>query len=295
ELALDPAAPPLELPRLSPHAQADLRSARAAQRKVFYKHLPPLFPGACPNCGGHETHWLQFVTGGPYPAPNGGKEPLIWQNGRWWRVESRVYPCPVCADPNERLFYLFQRSGLEPEEHAWQLDFLEGRAGKQHALRSARRLLDQSPYPAGWLVLFGAHGVGKSGVLKSVVAACVRAGVPARYVRAGDILQEIRATFGEASQLSEAGIAAEYGRYQVLAVDEIDRISNTPWAQSTLMLILDTRYARRKQLATLMATNLQPEGLPPGMRYLASRMKDGFCASVEGEDLRGTPESFGEG
>ena len=140
--------------------------------------------------------------------------------------------------------------------------------GKGVALDCGRDLLAACPRPTGWYAVYGPYGVGKSGVLRSIVAACCRALVSARYVRAEDIFREMRATFGDDSNIGEDELLQKYGHYQVLAIDEVDRVSDTRWSRSALFSLLDMRYNRRNQLATLLATNCNPEKMPAGFEYL---------------------------
>ena len=158
---------------------------------------------------------------------------------------------------------------------------------KIQALVKARAILAQVPRPTGWVIFYGAYGRGKSGLLKAVVAQCIVAGVPAMYLRAVDLLREVRSSYSEDNSLSESDIIERYGGCQVLAIDEIDRISSTAWAMSTLMAVMDMRYNRRATHATLMATNSDPDNMPAGFEYLASRMRDGDRVPVGGRDLRG--------
>jgi len=272
-------------PKLPAEAKAELRAARAGGEKVLLKEPPPI-PGGCPNCGGLGFVWMQEVKAGPFGEVPATKAVITTCNKRWYAVESRYHICPVCRDPAERRAYLWEQSGLEVEEREWRLEHIEGLAGKEAALTAAREVLALVPRPNGWLTLYGGYGVGKTGILKCVVAACVRAGVSAHYARAEDILREIRSSFGLAA-FSEEEIHNRYGRYQVLAIDEVDRTSDTGWARSTLMTLLDTRYTRRTSLATLIATNQSPARMPEALGYLASRMKDGERVKVGGVVLRG--------
>jgi DNA replication protein DnaC len=271
-------------PKFSPDALADLKTSRAAEETVFFKEIPPR-PGACPNCAGMGVLWLQFVKSGPYDTPPGGSGLITHYNNAWYRVESRFYPCPVCRDPQQRQAYLWDLSGLESHERTYRLDYLEGLPGKESILQSARELLSLVPRPSGWLTLYGDYGTGKTGVLKSLVAACIRAGVSAHYARAEDILRSIRATFGP-NPLQEEDLFHRYARYQLLAIDEVDRTSDSGWSRSTLMTLLDTRYTRRQTLATVIATNRHPGQLPAELSYLASRMLDGERVHLSGPDLR---------
>ena len=103
-----------------------------------------------------------------------------------------------------------------------------------------------------------------------------------------DMLTRIRESFGDDPQESEAQIKATYGRYQFLAIDEVDRISNTGWARASMMTLLDERYRRREFAGTALATNCHPSKLGSDFEYLASRIKDGRAVPVGGEDLRGS-------
>jgi DNA replication protein DnaC len=274
-----------KLPKLPDQARAELHAAELSERTVFHKVLAP-YSGKCPNCAGIGYLWFQFVKAGPLEFVASPKSVVTYAENGWYVVDSRVYPCPVCTDPHERIAYLWDHAGLEPDEHEWRLDFFEGMQGKLRASEVARRYLEQIPHPNGLVTFFGSNGVGKTGFLKSIVAACIRAGVSAHYTRAEDILRQIRATFGSTG-ISELEMHTSYGRFQLLAIDEVDQTSNTNWSRSALMSLLDTRYNRRGSQCTLLATNREPGKLPKELDYLASRIRDGERIRVEGEDLRG--------
>ena len=196
-------------------------------------------------------------------------------------METRSYPCPACQDPLLRQAELWRGCGLEAAERGWTLDFLDGLPGKEIAVESARALVSQCPSPRGWLTYYGGYGTGKSGLLKSIVAASIRQEVSAHYTRAEDILQRLRASFDDEAP-SESRQLEQYAACQVLAIDEIDRTSGSAWARATLLTLLDGRYNRRGVQATLLASNVPPEGMPRELGYLASRTKDGERVLVGG-------------
>lgn len=265
---------------------SDLKIAKLRDRPVFWRQVETA-PGSCPTCGGEGHLWLQFAESGPYQTPTADKTATFaWSEGLWWQVQSRFYPCPECLGTERRIQALFEDSGLELDERGWSLDYIRGLTGKEEAVRMGEDLLAQIPKPAGWLAIFGGYGVGKSGVLRSVVAGCCRGLTPARYVRAEDILRELRTTFADDAEVTEDEMVQRYGRYQVLAIDEVDRVSDTKWSRSALFTLLDTRYKRRSTLATLLATNCDPSSLPEGFEYLQSRMKHGERVEMVGKDLR---------
>lgn len=182
---------------------------------------------------------------------------------------------------------LWQHSGLLIAERAWRLSFIEDRPGKVWAYKAARAILDDDR-PSGWLILYGPYGVGKSGVLKAAVAELIDRGVKACYRRAEDILAEARATFDDDDQGQESalGVRDKYAKIPLLAIDEVDRVSMTDWARSFLFTLLDERYNRRDQVATLLATNAKIGDMGPEWGYLESRMADGMVVAMAGDSLR---------
>jgi chromosomal replication initiation ATPase DnaA len=72
----------------------------------------------------------------------------------------------------------------------------------------------------------------------------------------------------------------------VLCIEEVDRVNLTGWARETLHRLLDARYNQRRELLTVLASNLAPEQLPADFGYLASRMRGGQVVEVAGLDMR---------
>lgn len=213
-----------------------------------------------------------------------------WDDVRGWvRIDTLAPPCPVCKSQADLIRHLWADCGLEEHERGWRVSYLSGRDGKEEALEAGVSILALTPAPAGWVTLYGDYGRGKTGLLKSLVAQLITAGVPAIYRRAGDVLADIQATFGERSEVTQAGIERVIGRARFLALDEVDRTSDRSWSRATLFRLLDLRYSRRATQATVLATNTPPDQLPDDLKYLASRMTDGQMIAVGGDDLRGKP------
>lgn len=276
----------MTLPILPAIAIADLRAAKSLKKPVFFKEAKPV-SGGCANCGGIGSLWFQFGVSGPMRNPPGDtKRVSTYTPEGWWIVESKVYDCPVCQDHSLRLRYLQANNGLEANEQDWTLDFISKKRGKEQVYNRSVEVIS-SQRPTGFVTLHGGYGVGKSGTMKAITAMLSKVGVSCRYTTSANILLEIRDTYGDSANVDESELFSRYGKYQVLCVDEVDRVSTTAWAQSTLMTLLDTRYTRRGQYLTILATNVQPDRLPPHFGYLASRMKDGDIIQVGGEELRG--------
>lgn len=261
------------------HAMA---SQAIEQGKLVYIGVPE-GGGSCANCGGGGLIVLTFTPKHPASSPSGKGTSI---NGLWYNnVENTSYPCPICMDTPD-MSVLFEDSGLNYDESFWKLDYIEDMPGKENALTEARKLLSGTPRPLGLYTFFGNYGVGKSGILKAVTSAFIRAHIKAKYIRAADFLSEVRSTFTD-DNTSEANVIHKYAKYQFLAVDEVDRISDTEWARSTTFTLLDRRYNARNMMATAMATNKFPDKMGDEWKYLMSRMLDGIRVPVGGESLRG--------
>lgn len=275
----------MNLPAVTGEIEGAVRAAIATGKPVFVR----MHEGrACSNCGGLGRVYIERMTAGPYRSPP-SRATVAWREGAWWEYDLLVGACPLCnsEDRARRAETLWKRSGLEGAERDWRMEFVDGMMGKTDALAAVRALLALTPEPAGILTLYGEFGRGKTGLLKSAVAAFIRAGVEARYLRSADYLNLIRETYGDDAQERTGVIVGGYGGVRVLALDEVDRASGTEWARSELFALLDTRYARRETVLTLLATNTRPDQMAAEWHYLSSRLRDGERVPVGGADLRG--------
>lgn len=246
------------------------------------------FPGsigsACANCLGLGIIIFQALRG-PFAFVPEGRKPHTYLDGAFWQIEEESsFPCPVCSSELDEVKTLQIGSGLLPIQYNWTIDHIKGKTGKERAWKIANEILAQESTPAGLYLFYGDYGMGKTGILVSLTAQLLLAGCRAHYVRAGDVLTKIRASYGDDRHATEEEILTLYGSFQFLAIDEVDVISDTSWAGTTIRLLLDARYNRRHTLATVMATNKDPDQLWP---YLADRCLDAVRIRVSGEKLRG--------
>ena len=273
----------IELPNI---ARTEIANHQVSKKPVFLR-TPPSQPGACSNCQGLGAVLISFARSGPYDRVPATKDVIVTgPDNKWWIVDTKEYPCPVCGDMDTRRRYFWKNSGLQLPEQEWRVEFFKQHPGKENALEFAHEILSRIPRPTGWYYFFGSYGVGKSGLLKALVAQTILADVPARYVTSAKMLAEIRDTYGSNTEIDEMLVVEQYDRYPLLAIDEIDRASSTDWARSMLFTLINNRYDRRSSLCTLLATNQDP--LPPGFEYLESRVQDGIRVLVGGASLRGT-------
>lgn len=125
---------------------------------------------------------------------------------------------------------------------------------------------------AGFILLVGAPGRGKTLMLKVLVAVAIHAEYSAAYANMSEILDDLRRSFDASAAGAElAGRMDWWMQQDVLAVDEYDKANSTPWAQERIHLLMDTRY--RKALngegVTVIAANVEPKD-----DYLISRFRD---------------------
>jgi DNA replication protein DnaC len=248
-------------------------------------------PNLCPNCGGHQILMVYVVKDGPFQTPTGGKVKwLDMPDGKsgWYAGELKVAFCPACraSGLNE---YLLKNCGLEGSDLSISLgDFsvVGSYARKQAAKEMAGRLLGMNDKPGGFITFYGAYGCGKSHLLKALDNGFRAIGEVAQYQVMSEMLASIRERFGnEQGQVRAEDVIEHLQRIRVLCLDEIERINLTGWAKETVFRVMDTRY-NRTDLLTVMATNCNPDDLPPEFGYLSSRMRAGVIVEVPGPDVR---------
>lgn len=278
-------------PRLDKYAQAVIREKTQVGDEVFLVRSTPSVcqTVTCQNCNDLNILYF-FVCNSPSNTPYNFAR-TTFANGKFWRVkETLTFACSVCnAMKMNRYNALAEMSGLLPHELSWRVDYIagpdnNGLPGKKNAYRAALDFLMAVPNPSGLLMFYGNNGTGKSGLLKSLVAQAITAGVPAHYTTAAGILTRIRATYGDRPEMTEQELMSWYGGYPVLVIDEVDVINQTGWAETTMRDLLNGRYDRRFLSWTGIATNAKPEDLHP---YLNSRWQDGARILIGGQDLRG--------
>ncbi len=150
--------------------------------------------------------------------------------------------------------------------------------------------------PAGWLVIYGPSGVGKTHLGAAIANHAMRLGKPAKFVFVPEFLDRLRASFGEGGappKLSEAehgpfhtkldSVRAETDKSPssfedlltlaaaapLLVLDDLGAQTATPWADEKLRQIIAYRYDNR--LPTVVTTRTAPEAMD---EWLKSRLMD---------------------
>jgi DNA replication protein DnaC len=106
--------------------------------------------------------------------------------------------------------------------------------------REAAEVFSQSP--AGWLVLAGPHGSGKTHLAAAIGNRCIQRGHVVFFVHAPDLLDHLRASFGPTSEVSYSELFEQVRKTPLLVLDGLGSHATTPWAEEKLRQIVNHRY-----------------------------------------------------
>lgn len=261
---------------------AEIRElGRQMPDRVWGEVKEPEYLTDCPNCGGIGM-MSAFVVADI--APKGSNLVLSVIQGKIkLGYRARAF-CPACKG-DARGAWLIRYSGLSGADLDIRLEQFKPLAGKADAHKRAGELLGLTPAPVGFVSFYGGFGTGKTMVLKALVNGFRLAGIPAVYTTMADILAEARSMFSDPSQDAAEALIRRYRHHRALAIDEIDRINPTGWAQETTFRLMDARYQARDVVLTVLACNSDPANMPAGLEYLGSRMAEDMI-QVAGLDMR---------
>jgi DNA replication protein DnaC len=192
----------------------------------------------------------------------------------------KPFPCPAGCNAEAGRRKLAEMSGLIGDQLLW--DFrLAWRGGQQAAARYLQMCLATDP-PAGFSLLSGGYGTGKTHMLCATVNQARAAGWTSVYTNAEQLLEHFRHAYDpKVENVTFDGLWQRVMDARVLCIDELDRYNPTAWAQAKMFQLLDDRYeaalyggARERRL-TVLATNLRPHELPES---LYSRLMDSDSA-----------------
>ncbi len=143
----------------------------------------------------------------------------------------------------------------------------EERDNLRRAVSIARAFAEK---PAGWLVLIGTFGCGKTHLAAAVANQQVTAGRPTpMFIVVPDLLDHLRATFSPASTTTLDKLFEQVRSTGLLILDDLGTESATPWAREKLFQLLNYRYAAH--LPTVITTSSPIDQIEPRLR---SRMLD---------------------
>ena len=213
-------------------------------------------------------------------------------------------PCPVCGGKgvitlqvpiSDARFGLFQRCPNNPvyQDHAlqerfrrfakleayrdktfdsFQTDLLGGgyTPGAIASLADAKRLArDFANDPAGWMLLRGKYGCGKTHLAVAIANHRLQMhGEQVYFITAPDLLDLLRATFSARAEPTLDETFQLIRDIPLLILDDLGAENPSPWAKEKLFQLLNHRHVER--LPTVITTDADLDELDP---RLASRMQ----------------------
>lgn len=199
-------------------------------------------PRPCPVCRG--AGWLRADV--PLGHPDFGR--------------ARMCGCLRERAAAERVGELRRRAHLEVLGHLTFDRFDGTRPDAARAYAAARRFARS---PAGWLVLVGPHGAGKTHLAVAIAHERIERGEAVVVASVVDLLDDLRAAIG-AGGAEYAAKAAAARDVPLLVLDDLGEESPSAWTREQLFALLNHRWARR--LPTVVVTSREPTGLDAALR-----------------------------
>ena len=234
-----------------------------------YAAQEPIAETACRRCGG--GGWLR--SGAPVGHPDFGQ----------------VHACG-CQDTPEsrarRYASLLKYSELPTLNRPCFEDLqpLEGYPNLQYAARYVEQWCE---HPAGFLVLMGDVGTGKTHCALSAGYKLLGQGRVVHYTTAVRLMDALRAAFRQEGDEGHYALVDKMRSVDVLILDDFGKQRDTDFAHERLATIIDARHAAR--LITVVTTNLSIDELGVWDAATASRLLDrsmSITVPMHGPDYR---------
>lgn len=140
--------------------------------------------------------------------------------------------------------------------------------------------------PAGWLVLVGPHGAGKTHLAAAIGHRCIEQGQVVFFSHVPDLLDHLRSAFNPSSEVGYVDLFAQVKAAPLLILDGLDSNTTSPWAEEKLRQIINHRFNREMPTVITCAGSLNTLD-----SYITSRMRtDGLSRFLE----LGSPLGDGE-
>ena len=117
---------------------------------------------------------------------------------------------------------------------------------------ACRAAAEYAESPAGWLVLAGPNGSGKTHLAAAIANHCIEAGRVVFFMHVPDLLDHLRATYAPASELTYSELYAQVVDAPLLILDGLGAHSSTPWAEEKLQQVVNHRF--NAELPTVVTT-----------------------------------------
>lgn len=104
------------------------------------------------------------------------------------------------------------------------------------------------------LLITGGVGCGKTHIAVAILQGIIRRGFSGLYYNMPDLLSDIRATYGDNSNLTETDLLDDINEPDLLVLDDLGAETAKDWVNDRLYLIVNRRYESCKPI--IVTTNL---------------------------------------
>lgn len=199
-------------------------------------------------------------------------------NGTKWILSTSgaLVPCTACGADRDiaqaRADSLVKYSSANGRATAQTFGNFRATSQTAVIVEQCRRWAEK---PAGWLVVWGNPGNGKSHLCAAVYNTLRTRRMPAIFISGPDLMASLKTLMSDDVAEAEGETVnmreEKYQRAPVLILDDVRAEQRTEWSDGVWFRILDHRY--RNRMPTMIATNADPAGADfPGR--LSSRLRD---------------------